>query len=93
MDGSLLVVAFLIGLGVLAAALWMAAVIYVFVDASNRRAAHPFLWAFGTFWTGPVGFIAYLIDRPKAEQRTCSFCGHTILRSDAHCPYCGRLAP
>jgi len=92
MDASLLVAAGLLCLGAVAVVLWIAAVIYVFVDASNRKVEHPFLWAFGTFWTGPVGLIAYLLDRPKAEQRKCSFCGHTILRSDAHCPYCGRQA-
>ena len=90
MDGAVVVAIFIAALVALAIGLWIAAVIYVFVDASKRKAPHPLLWAFGALCTGPVGFIAYLLDRPKGRQRACTFCAHTVLETDVHCPYCGR---
>jgi len=86
-----LFVALLIALGVLAgAALWVAAAMYVFVDAQKRNVPHATLWAVGTFLVGPVGLIAYLVDRPRARKAPCGFCGEMILETDERCPFCGR---
>jgi hypothetical protein len=69
---------------------WIAAVIFVYMDASRRSISSLRMWVFGTLVFGPVGLIAYLVDRPKSKRVICHFCKRTILESDAVCPYCGR---
>jgi hypothetical protein len=76
--------------GVVVAGVWIAAVVYVFVDATSRRMRSAIWWAMGVLLLGPFAFIAYLIDRPRAAQTPCPFCKQTILATDAQCPYCGR---
>lgn len=92
MDGAVVAVALLGVLVLLGIGLWLAAVVFVFIDATQRNASSPLLWALGVLCTGPFGLVAYLIDRPKARQVACRFCGHTILQTDVSCPYCGRVA-
>ncbi|MFO8008434.1 MAG: hypothetical protein R6V05_11945 [Candidatus Brocadiia bacterium] len=76
-------------LALLALGLWMACPAYVYVDAVRRRVVHPVLWAFGAFWFGPLGLIAYLVDRPPSVRVKCRNCRQSILITDRECPYCG----
>ena len=72
------------------AALFAGIAVYVYIDATRRNVPEAWLWALGTMFTGPCALIAYLIDRPKAPQVICQFCGKTALETDPQCPYCGR---
>ncbi|MHC4481079.1 MAG: zinc ribbon domain-containing protein [Planctomycetota bacterium] len=90
--GSLLVTLVVATLVLAAVGLWAACVVFVYIDASYRNLPHPLLWAFGTLWFGPLGLLAYLVDRPKAPQVNCPRCGHLILESDVRCPYCDRTS-
>jgi len=77
-------------LGQAASGLWIGAVVYVYVDATRRNVACPALWAVGTFFTGPLALVAYLVDRPRGRLIRCGFCKETIQSVDRRCPYCGR---
>ena len=74
----------------LAAAAWVGAAIFVFVDASNRRMRNAHWWAVGTFISGPLGLVAYLLDRPESARKVCPFCKNEIETKDGVCPFCGR---
>jgi len=73
-------------------AVWLGCAAFVYIDATRRHVRSAPLWALGTALLGPVALVAYLIDRPKAPQVSCAFCGQTILETDGRCPYCGRDA-
>ena len=79
-------------LGIIIMAAWIVMVVYVFNDASQRNVGSPALWALGVLVTGPLGLIAWFIDRPNVKRVECDFCGRPILATDYNCPFCGREA-
>ncbi len=83
-------VAIAVLMGVIIATAWVVAAVYVFRDASERNMVNPAMWGFGVLMTGPLGLIAYLIDRPDVRRIECGFCGRPILATDRNCPFCGR---
>jgi len=91
MSAIALLMVFLLGVVFLVlAAIWVLAAVYVLRDARRRNVSHAGLWALGTLLVGPVGLVAYLVDRPRSRRIACAFCGEMILDTDRACPYCGR---
>ena len=87
---GLVIVLLLAALLLVVGGLWLAAAVYVLSDAQKRQLPNAWLWGLGTLVSGPVGLIAYLVDRPPSRRTPCSFCGEMILETDVRCPYCSR---
>lgn len=73
----------------------VAAAIWVYRDAKERKSSSPWLWSLGVLLVLVVFFPLYLIFRPKKrntdEPVVCPHCNKTVEGSPPFCPACGQI--
>lgn len=74
-------------IGVLA--LNIALLVWVARDAKARGMDNSVLWMILVMLTGLLGFIIYILSRPKGAKVPCPHCGNKRLEASAKCPHCG----
>lgn len=67
----------------------IALLIWVARDAKARGMDSAVIWMLLVMFTGPVGFVIYLLSRPQGNVIQCSHCHNRRLQSSARCPHCG----
>ena len=70
-------------------ALNIALLVWVARDAKNRSMDSPVLWMILVIFTGIIGFVIYLLTRPKGDLVVCPHCGNKRMQVSAKCPHCG----
>ncbi len=76
-------------MGLVGLAIWIFLIIYVYKDAKARGMDNAVLLTIVTAFTGILGFIIYLLMRPKGSLMACPSCGKKRLEGSAKCPHCG----
>ena len=75
--------------GLVALAIWIFLVLYVYRDAKARGMDNAVLLTIITAITGLLGLIIYLLMRPKGNLVACASCGKKRLEGSTKCPHCG----
>ncbi len=75
--------------GLIGLALWIFLIIYVYRDSKARGMDNAILLTVVTAITGLLGFIIYLLMRPKGVLVSCPTCGKKRLEGSTKCPHCG----
>lgn len=70
-------------------AVWIFLVVWVYRDSKARGMDNAVLLTVVTAITGLLGFIIYLLMRPKGNLVTCPTCSKKRLAGSAKCPHCG----
>jgi hypothetical protein len=70
-------------------AIWVFLIIYVYRDAKARGMDNAVLLTIVTAITGILGFLIYLLMRPKGNLVACPSCQQKRLEGSARCPHCG----
>jgi len=70
-------------------ALHIALLVWVAKDAKNRGMDSPVIWMILVLVTGLVGFIIYILTRPKGDLVVCQQCQNKRMQVSAKCPHCG----
>jgi hypothetical protein len=75
--------------GLIGLAIWIFLIIFVYKDAKSRGMDNAVLLTVVTAFTGLLGFIIYLLMRPKGKLIACPSCQKKRLEGSAKCPHCG----
>ncbi len=75
--------------GLIGLAIWIFLIIYVYKDAKARGMENAVLLTIVTAFTGLLGFVIYLLMRPKGTLVVCPSCGKKRLAGSVKCPHCG----
>lgn len=75
--------------GLVGLAIWIFLIVYVYKDAKARAMDNAVLLTVLTAITGLLGFLIYLLMRPKGTLVNCPSCGKKRLEGSAKCPHCG----
>ncbi|CAN5702880.1 hypothetical protein BH20VER1_BH20VER1_28720 [soil metagenome] len=75
--------------GLVGLAIWIFLIIYVYRDSKARCMDNAILLTIVTAITGLLGFLLYLLMRPKGTLIACPSCGKKRLEGSAKCPHCG----
>src|SRR4051795_11634206 len=75
--------------GLIALAIWVVLVVYVYKDSKARGMDNAVLLTIVTAITGILGLIIYLLMRPKGVLVPCPTCQKKRLEGSAKCPHCG----
>jgi hypothetical protein len=75
--------------GLIGLAIWIFLIIFVYRDAKSRGMDNAVLLTIVTAITGILGFIIYLLMRPKGILVPCPTCQKKRLEGSAKCPHCG----
>jgi hypothetical protein len=70
-------------------ALHIALLVWVAKDAKNRTMDAPVVWMILVLCTGIIGFIIYVLTRPKGDLVPCPHCNNKRMQVSAKCPHCG----
>jgi len=76
--------------------IWLRLIIFVDKDAKKRRLKYQSFWTTLTFFFNIVGFLLYLLFRPKKGRIKCDYCGFDLTKELKRtnifiCPNCKRL--
>lgn len=74
---------------IIAFALWIVFVVYVYKDSKARGMDNAVLLTIVTAITGLLGLVIYLLMRPKGVLVPCPTCQKKRLEGSARCPHCG----
>lgn len=75
--------------GLVGLAIWIFLIIFVYKDAKARGMDNAVLLTIVTALTGLLGFVIYLLMRPKGNLVLCPSCQKKRLEGSAKCPHCG----
>lgn len=67
----------------------IAMIVWVGKDAKARGMENSIVWMLLVFFTSVLGFIIYILSRPKGDKVACASCGNMRLQSLSKCPHCG----
>jgi len=67
----------------------IAMIVWVAKDSKARGMENSIVWMLLVFFTSFLGFIIYILTRPKGDKVVCSNCANPRLRSLTKCPHCG----
>ncbi len=70
-------------------ALNIAMIVWVARDSKARGMDNSIVWMLLVFFTSFLGFVIYILSRPKGDKVACTNCGNMRLRSLSKCPHCG----
>ena len=76
--------------GLIGLAIWIFLIVFVYRDAKARGMDNAVLLTIVTAITGLLGFIIYLLMRPKGNLVACPHCQKKRLEGSAKCPHCGQ---
>jgi hypothetical protein len=67
----------------------IAMIVWVAKDSKARGMENSVVWMLLVFFTSVLGFVIYLLSRPKGDKVVCSNCANPRLASLTKCPHCG----
>jgi len=67
----------------------IAMIVWVAKDSKARGMENSIVWMLLVFFTSIIGFLIYILSRPKGDKVACASCGNMRLRSLSKCPHCG----
>lgn len=67
----------------------IAMIVWVAKDSKARGMDNSIVWMLLVFFTSFLGFIIYILSRPKGDKVVCSNCANARLVSLTKCPHCG----
>lgn len=67
----------------------IAMIVWVAKDSKARGMENSIVWMLLVFFTSVVGFVIYILSRPKGDKVVCSNCANPRLKSLSKCPHCG----
>jgi len=77
---------------VVALAVKVAMIIWVYKDSKARGDQNAVLWIVLLLFTNIIGLVIYLVVRPKGDLFPCPSCHQKKLEIVARCPHCGNEA-
>ena len=89
-------IALKLGILFIAFVIWLRLIIFVDKDAKERKLKCQSFWTTLTFFFNIVGFLLYLLFRPKKGRIKCDYCGFDLTKELKRtnifiCPNCKRL--
>lgn len=63
--------------------------VFVYKDAKARGDANAVLWLVLVFFLGLIGFVVYIVARPKGDLAPCANCKNKMMTTLVKCPHCG----
>ena len=79
----------LIMIPILFIAINIAMIVWVAKDSKARGMENSIVWMLLVFFTRFLGFIIYILSRPKGDKDVCTNCANPRLVSLTKCPHCG----
>jgi hypothetical protein len=67
-------------------------IVWVYKDSKARGDQNAVLWIVLLLFTNIIGFVIYLVVRPKGDLFPCPSCHQKKLETVARCPHCGNEA-
>lgn len=67
----------------------IAMIVWVAKDSKARGMENSIVWMLLVFFTSVLGFVIYILSRPKGDKVVCSNCANLRLASLTKCPHCG----
>ena len=66
--------------------------IYAYKDSKARGDTNSILWLVLIFFLHLIGFVIYMVARPKGDLAPCANCKNKIMTTLTKCPHCGTEA-
>lgn len=67
----------------------IAMIVWVAKDSKARGMDNSIVWMLLVFFTSFLGFIIYILSRPKGDKVVCSNCANMRSVALTKCPHCG----
>jgi hypothetical protein len=67
----------------------IAMIVWVAKDSKARGMENSIVWMLLVFFTSVLGFVIYILSRPKGDKVVCPNCANMRLVSLSKCPHCG----
>lgn len=67
----------------------IAMIVWVAKDSKARGMENSIVWMLLVFFTSFLGFIIYILSRPKGDKVVCSNCANMRSVALTKCPHCG----
>ena len=67
----------------------IAMIVWVAKDSKARGMENSIVWMLLVFFTSVLGFVIYILSRPKGDKVVCPNCANPRLASLSKCPHCG----
>jgi hypothetical protein len=81
----------LIMIPILFIAVNIAMIVWVAKDSKARGMENSIIWMLLVFFTSFLGFIIYILSRPKGDKVACPNCANIRLQTLTKCPHCGAV--
>lgn len=67
----------------------IAMIVWVAKDSKARGMENSIVWMLLVFFTSVLGFVIYILSRPKGDKVVCPNCANPRLATLSKCPHCG----